>query len=74
MDGKYTQSEFGKSWLNAWESQKLSKDLPRKEIGIDIENDFSMVEDVLEDKKDFVNSSCAYLHAIKFESMERSLS
>ena len=30
------------------------KDLPRKEIGIDIENDFSMVEDVLEDKKDFV--------------------
>ena len=30
------------------------KDLPRKEIGIDIKNDFSMVEDVLEDKKDFV--------------------
>ena len=30
------------------------KDLPRKEIGIDIENDFSMAEDVLEDKKEFV--------------------
>tara|TARA_B100000902_G_scaffold39606_1_gene47131 strand:+ start:240 stop:2762 length:2523 start_codon:yes stop_codon:yes gene_type:complete len=30
------------------------KDLPRKEIGIDIENDFSMQEVVLFDKKDFV--------------------
>ena len=30
------------------------KDLPRKEIGIDIENDFLMQEVVLFDKKDFV--------------------
>jgi DNA topoisomerase-1 len=30
------------------------KDLPKKELGVDVDNDFATVEDVLPDKKPFM--------------------
>ena len=38
------------------------KDLPKKELGVDVENNFAIEEDVLPDKKSFMNEFLSLIH------------